>query len=58
MNELEKIEFEIEKVKARIMQYQRISKVLELPTETVEVEINKMLETLSELIRRQKKITK
>lgn len=58
MEELKIIEFEIEKVKARMMQFERVSKVLLLSNEVIELEMNKMLGILSELIKKRSNLKK
>lgn len=58
MNELQKIEFEIEKVKARLFQFKRIAEVLELPDEEIQKRNNEMLDEISELLKQKEKLMK
>lgn len=58
MDELKRIEFEIEKVKAQMLLDERIAKVFELNAEEVERKRNKQLDILSDLLRKKKELQK
>ena len=58
LNELEKIEFEIEIEKQNLREWKRKVRILEIEIEDDEVRTNAILERISELLRRKENLKK
>jgi hypothetical protein len=58
LNELEKIEFEIEREKQNLREWKRKVRILEIEIEDDEVRTNAILERISELLRRKENLKK
>ncbi|WP_163174504.1 hypothetical protein [Bacteroides sp. 51] len=56
MEDIKTIEFEIERLKARMLQFDRTVKVLEIPKEEAEQRRNEMLDRMSELLKQRDKL--
>lgn len=57
-DELKRIEFEIEKVKANLMNWQRMIKILEIDANEAEEKTNELLTQLSKLLKQRDKLKK
>ena len=58
LNELERIEFEIEKEKQNLREWKRKVLILELPSKDDEERTDAILEKISELLERKEKLKK
>ena len=58
LNELEKIEFEIEREKQNLREWKRKVRILEIEIADDEVRTNAILERISELLRRKENLKK